>query len=92
MDESLQDATRAPAGMPWRVGEPGAVSRPGGARGDTRSDLRFSDAERGGVVTRAAGLSGGMGGWVLWPLWLLLPITVLRLGWWGRGLRRRRWR
>jgi uncharacterized protein DUF1707 len=31
------------------------------------------------------------GGWVLWPLWWLLPIMVLRLGCWHRGWRRRQW-
>jgi len=31
------------------------------------------------------------GGRVLWPLWWLLPIMVLRFGWWRRGWRRRLW-
>jgi Domain of unknown function (DUF1707) len=31
------------------------------------------------------------GGWVLWPLWWLVPIMLLRFGWWGRGWRRRQW-
>jgi Domain of unknown function (DUF1707) len=31
------------------------------------------------------------GGWVLWPLWWLLPIMVLRFGWWHRGRRWRQW-
>lgn len=29
--------------------------------------------------------------WVLWPLWWLLPIMLVRLGWWRRGWRRRQW-
>ena len=29
------------------------------------------------------------GGWVLWPLWWLIPVMLLRFGWWGRGWRRR---
>lgn len=41
----------------------------------------------------AAILIGGAaaGGWMLWPLWWLLPIMVLRFGWWRRGWRRRQW-
>ena len=31
------------------------------------------------------------GGWVLWPLWWLVPVMLLRFGWWGRGRRRRQW-
>ncbi len=31
------------------------------------------------------------GGWVLWPLWWLLPIMLVRFGWWHRGWRRRQW-
>jgi hypothetical protein len=31
------------------------------------------------------------GGKVLWPLWWLLPIMVLRFGWWRRGWRSRQW-
>lgn len=164
----MQDATRAAAGRPWRADEPGAASPPGGARRDTRSDLRVSDAERDAVVTELgkhfqegrldraefdervtqaltartrrdlgglladlppareapsapqprawrsphlavlvpllftailiAGFAAGGwhhrwdGGWVLWPLWWLLPIMVLRFGWWRRGWRRRQWR
>jgi hypothetical protein len=41
----------------------------------------------------AAILIGGAAaaGWMLWPLWWLLPIMVLRFGWWRRGWRRRQW-
>jgi hypothetical protein len=31
------------------------------------------------------------GGWVLWPLWWLLPIMLIRFGWWHRGWRSRQW-
>jgi hypothetical protein len=31
------------------------------------------------------------GGWVLWPLWWLLPIMLVRFGWRHRGWRRRQW-
>ena len=31
------------------------------------------------------------GGWVLWPLLWLLPIMMLRSGWWHRGWHRRQW-
>ena len=30
-------------------------------------------------------------GWVPWPLLWLLPIMMLRLGWWHRGWHRRQW-
>lgn len=29
--------------------------------------------------------------WVAWPLWWLIPIIVLRLGWWRRNWRARSW-
>lgn len=29
--------------------------------------------------------------WVAWPLWWLIPIMVLRLGWWRRNWRGRPW-
>jgi hypothetical protein len=35
----------------------------------------------------AAGITSGPAGWMLWPLWWLLPIMALRFGWW----RRRQW-
>ena len=28
-------------------------------------------------------------GWVLWPLWWLLPVMLVRFGWWHRGWRGR---
>lgn len=41
----------------------------------------------------AAILIGGAaaGGWVLWPLWWLLPVMMLRFGWRRRGWRSRQW-
>ena len=29
--------------------------------------------------------------WVAWPLWWLLPVMVLRFGWWRRGWRGQQW-
>jgi hypothetical protein len=48
----------------------------------------------GAAFLIAGAVAGGWhhqwaGGWVLWPLWWLLPIMMLRFGWWRRGWRRR---
>lgn len=32
------------------------------------------------------------GGWAPWPLLWLIPIILLRFGWWRRSWRRRQWR
>ena len=41
------------------------------------------------ITTFAVG--GRQHGWVLWPLWWLLPIMILRFAWWRGGWRRRPW-
>jgi len=41
------------------------------------------------IASIAAG--GWHHGWVPWPLWWLVPIMVLRFGWWRRNWRRRQW-
>ena len=48
------------------------------------------------AILIAGAVAGGWhhrwtGGWVPWPLWWLVPIMLLRFGWWGRGWRRRQW-
>jgi len=41
------------------------------------------------IVAVTAG--GWRHGWVPWPLFWLLPVIVLRFGWWRRNWRRRQW-
>jgi hypothetical protein len=44
------------------------------------------------VILAAAVAAGGWHhGWMPWPLFWLLPIVVLRFGWWRRNWRRRQW-
>jgi hypothetical protein len=48
------------------------------------------------TILVAGSVAGGWhhrwdGGWVLWPLWWLVPIVVLRFAWWRRGWQRRQW-
>lgn len=45
------------------------------------------------VVILIAGstANGRHGGWVLWPLWWVIPFIVLRFAWWRRGWQRRQW-
>lgn len=57
MDETRQDAARAAAWRPWRVGGPQA-GQAGGNRWDAHPDLRVSDAERDAVVTELGGHFG----------------------------------
>lgn len=43
------------------------------------------------VLIAGSTTHGWHGGWVLWPLWWVIPIIVLRFAWWRRGWRRRQW-
>ena len=43
------------------------------------------------ILIAVAAASGWHHGWVPWPLLWLLPIMVLRFGWWRRNWRGRQW-
>ena len=43
------------------------------------------------ILIAGSAAGGRHGGWVLWPLWWLIPVIVLRFAWWRRGWQRRQW-
>jgi len=53
--------------------------------------LDQSEFDERAILIAGVAAGGWHHGWVPWPLFWLLPVMVLRFGWWRRSWRGRQW-